>query len=237
MHLPDGTINNQASLTFIVLSGGFVLGAIRQVKSQLFEKIKANVPQLATEFGSLSSPKIKNYLNIKPEAKKALRRSFYVFSAVYLVQLFDFPIINGVSGHLIGASLAGIVLGPALGGLTMSAVLLVQALSGDGGIMALGANIFTMAIVGSAAGYYCFIWLKNFLSISAAIFLATALSVIASAAAFGLILFVSHQIGFTQLLSEIIIPHLEVGLLEGLFSLVIIRSIFSTNLPSYQPTR
>ena len=230
MHLSDGVIGNQASLTFIGMSGVFAFWAIKQVKSRLFEKIKVLAPQLATEFGSSSAPKISSRLQVRPQAKKIIPKLVMVFSLVYAVQLFDFPIINGVSGHLIGAALAGIVLGPALGALTVAAVLAVQAVFlGDGGLLALGANIFNMAVVGSAGGYYFFILAKKYLPNYASIFFAAFFSVIFSALAFGLIMFISRQIIISQLFSEILWPHAIIGLIEGLLTVVVIKFILTTN--------
>lgn len=230
MHLPDGTIGNQASLAYIGMSGVFVFWAIKRVKRDLFEKVKSFVPQLATEFGSLAAPKISSRLEIRPEAKKIILKLVVVFSLVYVVQFFDFPIINGVSGHLLGAALAGLVLGPALGMLVMSAVLFVQAMFfNDGGLMALGANIFTMAVAGSAGGYLVYQIIKNYLPNNPSIFFAAFLSVLGSALAFGLIMFVSHQIIISQLFSEIILPHMVIGLIEGLLTVLAIKFILKAN--------
>lgn len=230
MHLPDGIINHQVSLTFITLSGAFVFWAIKEARSRLLEKVKIFAPQLATEFGSLAAPKISSRLEIRPEAKKIILKLVVVFSLVYAVQFFDFPIINGVSGHLLGAALAGMVLGPALGILVMSAVLFVQAMFfNDGGLIALGANIFTMAVVGAGGGYLIYRLIKNYLSDNLSIFLAAFLSVFGSALAFGLIMFISHQIIFSRLFSEILLPHVIIGLVEGILTVLAIKYLFPTS--------
>lgn len=73
---------------------------------------------------------------------------------VFAAQMFTFPVIGGTSGHLIGAVLAAILLGPWAATLVMAAVISVQALVfQDGGLLVLGANIFHMGIVGSIGGY------------------------------------------------------------------------------------
>lgn len=73
---------------------------------------------------------------------------------VFVAQMLNFPVAGGTSGHLLGATLAAVLLGPAAAIIVMSTVLIVQALLfADGGILALGANIFNMAIVGPLAGY------------------------------------------------------------------------------------
>ncbi|HEY9708861.1 MAG TPA: energy-coupling factor ABC transporter permease, partial [Oculatellaceae cyanobacterium] len=68
-----------------------------------------------------------------------------------------FPIPGGTSGHLLGGTLAGALLGPWAGSLVMVAVFIVQAVVfQDGGLTVLGANIFNMGLVGTFCGYYLY---------------------------------------------------------------------------------
>ncbi|MFC2072606.1 energy-coupling factor ABC transporter permease [Chloroflexota bacterium] len=76
---------------------------------------------------------------------------------IFAAQMLNFPVVGGTSGHLIGAALAAILLGPWASVLIMSCVLLAQSLIfQDGGLLALGANIFNMGIVASFSGYYLY---------------------------------------------------------------------------------
>jgi len=76
---------------------------------------------------------------------------------IFAAQMLNFPIAGGTSGHLIGAALAAILLGPWAGVLIMSCVLIAQSLIfQDGGLLALGANIFNMGIIASFSGYYIY---------------------------------------------------------------------------------
>ena len=76
---------------------------------------------------------------------------------IFAAQMLNFPIAGGTSGHLIGAALAAILLGPWAAVLIMSCVLIAQCLIfQDGGLLALGANIFNMGIVASFSGYYLY---------------------------------------------------------------------------------
>ncbi len=73
---------------------------------------------------------------------------------VFAAQMLNFPVAGGTSGHLIGAVLVAVLLGPSAAVLAMTTVLIVQCLVfADGGLTALGANIFNMAVVAPAAGY------------------------------------------------------------------------------------
>jgi len=77
-----------------------------------------------------------------------------VAAFIFAVQMVNFPILPGVSGHLLGGALAAILVGPYTGALCVSIVLIVQALLfADGGVTALGTNITNMAVIGVAAGY------------------------------------------------------------------------------------
>jgi cobalt/nickel transport system permease protein len=68
---------------------------------------------------------------------------------VFAAQMLNFPVAGGTSGHFLGAALATVLLGPWLACLVLAVVLLVQAfLFADGGLSALGANIFNMGVVG-----------------------------------------------------------------------------------------
>lgn len=75
-------------------------------------------------------------------------------SFIFAAQMLNFPVAGGTSGHLIGAVLAAILLGPSGAVIAVTAVLIVQALLfADGGVLALGANAFNMAVAGSVGGY------------------------------------------------------------------------------------
>jgi len=76
---------------------------------------------------------------------------------IFAAQMLNFPVAAGTSGHFMGGVLAAALLGPASGALAMTSVLAVQCLVfQDGGITALGANVFNMAIAGSAGGWLAY---------------------------------------------------------------------------------
>jgi cobalt/nickel transport system permease protein len=73
---------------------------------------------------------------------------------IFAAQMINFPVGNGTSGHLVGGALLSFTLGPAAASIVMTAILATQALVfQDGGVLALGANVFNMAIAGVVAGY------------------------------------------------------------------------------------
>jgi cobalt/nickel transport system permease protein len=81
---------------------------------------------------------------------------------IFAAQMLNFPVAGGTSGHLIGGVLTAVLLGPSAAILVMTCVLMVQCLMfADGGLMALGANIFNMAIVSVCGGYFVFRAIKR----------------------------------------------------------------------------
>ena len=76
---------------------------------------------------------------------------------VFAAMMLNFPIMGGTSGHLVGGVLCAVLLGPAAAVLVISCVLILQCfVFADGGVLALGANVFNMAVVCSVGGYYIY---------------------------------------------------------------------------------
>jgi cobalt/nickel transport system permease protein len=76
---------------------------------------------------------------------------------VFAVQMLNFPVAAGTSGHLLGGALAAILLGPWMGALVVTVVIVVQALLfADGGIVVLGLNVLNMALVTALVGWLVF---------------------------------------------------------------------------------
>lgn len=101
---------------------------------------------------------------------------------VFAAQMINFPVGVGTSGHLVGGALLAIALGPAAASIVMTAILAVQALLfQDGGVLALGANVFNMALAGVVAGYLPYHYWGGTSLRTAAVFLGGFLSVFTSA--------------------------------------------------------
>lgn len=76
---------------------------------------------------------------------------------VFAAQMLNFPVFGGTSGHLLGGTLTAVMLGPGAAVVVMTCVLIVQCLMfSDGGLLALGANVFNMAVVSVCGGYLAF---------------------------------------------------------------------------------
>lgn len=85
-----------------------------------------------------------------------------VAAFVFAVQMLNFPVASGTSGHLLGGVLAAVLVGPWAGAICITLVLVVQGLFfADGGLSALGLNVFNMAIVGAMGGYAIFVLIRR----------------------------------------------------------------------------
>jgi cobalt/nickel transport system permease protein len=83
-------------------------------------------------------------------------------SVSFVIMMFNVPLPGGTSGHAVGSALAAIVLGPWAAVLAITVALVIQALFfGDGGILALGANVFNMAIAMSFTAYFLYRWISG----------------------------------------------------------------------------
>lgn len=142
---------------------------------------------------------------------------------VFAAQMLNFPVLGGTSGHLIGGSLLSILLGPLAGSLAMTTVIVAQALFlQDGGLVALGANIFNISIVTCMSGYAIFRLLGRNAGGGKRLFLAGFLagwfSTVISAAFCALELGLSGAIPLRIGLMTMVGYHAAVGILEGMLT-------------------
>lgn len=117
-----------------------------------------NVATVATTY-AVSAGGVGNAVRVanKKLGEKQVPLMGILAAFIFAAQMLNFPIAGGTSGHFLGAALAAILLGPWAGVLIMSCVLIAQSLIfQDGGLLALGANIFNMGIVASFSGYYIY---------------------------------------------------------------------------------
>jgi cobalt/nickel transport system permease protein len=103
-------------------------------------------------FWAAASNFVKKTLKAKQVPLLAIAAAFS-----FVIMMFNVPIPGGSTGHAVGGVLIAILLGPWAASIAISVALVVQALLfGDGGITAIGANCFNMAIVLPFVGYYAY---------------------------------------------------------------------------------
>ncbi|MFD4586112.1 energy-coupling factor ABC transporter permease [Streptomyces sp. NPDC058423] len=171
MHVPDGFINVPVSAAAGVVAAGAVVVSLRGARRELGGTTPAG-----------------GYGGERTAPLAGLVAAF-----VFAVQMLNFPVAAGTSGHLLGGALAAILVGPYTGVLCLSVVLLLQGvLFADGGLTALGVNILLMGVVTVVVAYTLFRALVRVLpkkrrSVTVATFIAALVSVPASAVAFTLL--------------------------------------------------
>ncbi|MGW3648235.1 energy-coupling factor ABC transporter permease [Streptomyces sp. NPDC000878] len=146
-----------------------------------------------------------------------------VAAFIFAVQMLNFPVAAGTSGHLLGGALAAILVGPYTGVLCVSVVLLMQGiLFADGGLTALGVNITVMAVVTSVVAYATFRGLVKVLpkkrrSVTVSAFVAAAISVPAAAFAFTLVYAIggTTDVPIGRVLTAMVGVHVLIGLGEA----------------------
>ncbi len=98
---------------------------------------------LVLPFWGLGVRKIRQTMNARSVPLISLMAAFS-----FVIMMFNIPLPGGTTGHAVGAALAAIVLGPEVAVIAVSIALIIQAFFfGDGGVLALGANCFNMAVV------------------------------------------------------------------------------------------
>jgi cobalt/nickel transport system permease protein len=159
---------------------------------------------------------------------------------VFAAQMINFPVAGGTSGHLIGAVLAAVLLGPSAAVIVISAVLIVQCLMfADGGISALGANIFNMGIIGGVGGWAVYYLVSRLVKglfgcVVAAAFAAWCSTVMASVACAGE-LASSHTVRWAVALPAMAGVHMLIGIGEGLITALVLVAIARTRPELVQP--
>ncbi|MEV5848787.1 energy-coupling factor ABC transporter permease [Streptomyces sp. NPDC051985] len=156
-----------------------------------------------------------------------------VAAFIFAVQMLNFPVAAGTSGHLLGGALAAILVGPYTGVLCVSVVLLMQGiLFADGGLTALGVNITDMAIVTTVVAYAVFRGLLKVLprtrrSVTAASFVAALLSVPAAAVAFTLLYAVggTTDVSLGKVATAMVGVHVLIGVGEAVITALTVGAV------------
>ncbi|MBN1341249.1 MAG: PDGLE domain-containing protein [Phycisphaerae bacterium] len=149
---------------------------------------------------------------------------------VFAAQMLNFPVAGGTSGHLVGAVLTAVLLGPSAAVIVISAVLIVQCLMfADGGISALGANVFNMAMVAGVGGWAIYYLVSRafkglFGRVLAAAFSAWCGTVLASIACAGELV-ASHTVGWSVALPAMAGVHALIGIGEGIITALVLVAV------------
>jgi cobalamin biosynthesis protein CbiM len=155
---------------------------------------------------------------------------------IFAVQMLNFPVAAGTSGHLIGAALATVLVGPYAATLAITIVLLLQALLfADGGLSALGLSVFNMSFIAVWVSYGIFVLLKKILpktkpSTAAAAGVAALVSVPAAAAGFVLQYAIGANATFSvsAVLTAMVGTHVLIGIGEALITMFAVGAVLAS---------
>ncbi|MFH9437590.1 energy-coupling factor ABC transporter permease [Streptomyces rochei] len=158
-----------------------------------------------------------------------------VAAFIFAVQMLNFPVAAGTSGHLLGGALAAILVGPYTGVLCVSVVLLMQGiLFADGGLTALGVNITDMAIVTTVVAYALFRGLVKVLprtrrSVTVASFVAALVSVPAAALAFTFLYWIggTTDVAIGKVATAMIGVHVLIGIGEAAITALTVGAVIA----------
>ena len=155
---------------------------------------------------------------------------------IFAVQMLNFPVAAGTSGHLLGGALAAVLVGPYAATLALTVVLVMQAfLFADGGLSAIGLNVFNMSVLGVWGGYAVFLLARKILP-------KTKSSIPIAAAAAGLISVPIAAIGFviqyavgatatfsvSTVLGAMVGTHILIGIGEAIITALTVSAVIAS---------
>lgn len=126
MHIPDGLLDPVTTVVLWVVTIVVMIFGVKKI-NKVFEEE--------------DSEKLIPYIGV-------------LAATIFAFQFVNYPVPGGTSGHLVGGTLVGVILGPWAAVIVIFMILVVQSLFGDGGITAIGANTFNMGIIGGIVGFY-----------------------------------------------------------------------------------
>ena len=155
---------------------------------------------------------------------------------IFAVQMLNFPVVAGTSGHLLGGALAAVLVGPWAATLALTVVLVMQAfLFADGGLSALGLNVFNMSIIGVWVGYAVFLLVKKILPRSkASIVIASAIGALISVPAAALGFTLQYAMGanatfsVSTVLGAMVGTHVLIGIGEALITGLTVSAVLAS---------
>jgi cobalamin biosynthesis protein CbiM len=159
-------------------------------------------------------------------------------TAVYIfaVQMLNFPVAAGTSGHLLGAALAMVLVGPYAATLALVVVLIIQAfLFADGGLTALGLNIFNMGVIGVWVSFIAFMLLKKiFPKTKSWLVIATFVSALISVPAAAIGFVIQYAIGANAtfsvgaVLNAMVGTHILIGIGEAIITALTVSAVLAS---------
>lgn len=151
-----------------------------------------------------------------------------IAAGIFALQAFNLPTGFGVSGHLVGGALAAIVLSsPFAAVFVLMIVLVIQALIfGDGGVLALGANIINMGVIAGFTGFYTFKFLKDKIKTAPAAAVAGWLACVVASVCAALEIALLGAVPLNVGLPAMFVYHALIGIVEAIITAVVVTLVF-----------
>jgi cobalamin biosynthesis protein CbiM len=154
---------------------------------------------------------------------------------IFAMQMLNFPVAAGTSGHLVGAALAAVLIGPWAASLALTVVLVIQALFfADGGLIALGLNIFNLAFVAVFVAWGVFLFIRKLLPKKRiSLLIATGVSAFISVPVAALAFSLQFALGGTDAISAATVTvamvsvHLFIGIGEAIISVLTVSAVLA----------
>ena len=164
------------------------------------------------------------YFANKQEDRPSAGKFATVTSLIFAMQMLNFPVQNGTSGHLLGGILAVSLLGAPFAVLSMALVLAVQAVFfGDGGVNALGANVINMGLIGAAGAGFLFERLKKGgVPQTLSLALASWLSVVLASLACSVEVALSGAVELSKVIPAMLSVHALIGIGEAILTVAVV---------------
>ncbi len=209
MHIPDGLLDPITTIVlWIVTIAIMILGYFRMGK--MFEKE--------------DSEKMIPYIGV-------------LAAVIFAFQFVNYPVPGGTSGHLVGGTLVGVILGPWASVIVLFLILVIQSLFGDGGITALGPNAFNMGIIGGIVGFYIVVLLvrlfnktslKKELKVTIATAIGSYIAIVLASFICGIEIGIGGAIPMEIAIPAMVFWHLIIGIGEAIISALIVFYIYKT---------
>jgi len=207
MHIPDGLIDPVQIIIFWIASIA-IIGIGFKKMGKIFEEE--------------DSEKLIPYIGV-------------LAATIFAFQFVNYPVPGGTSGHLVGGTLVGVILGPWAAVIVLFMILIVQSLFGDGGITAIGINTFNMGVIGGIVGFYLVklivkalnsTSLQKEMKVTVATGIGSYIAIVLAAFIAGVQIGLSGAIPLEVAIPAMVYWHLIIGIGEGIISALIISFIY-----------
>jgi cobalt/nickel transport system permease protein len=207
MHIPDGLLDPVTTVVLWIVTIAVIIFGFKKM-GKIFEEE--------------DSEKLIPYIGV-------------LAATIFAFQFVNYPVPGGTSGHLVGGTLVGVILGPWAAVIVLFMVLVVQSLFGDGGITALGANTFNMGIIGGIGGFYIVkviililnkTSLKKETKVTIATGIGSYIAIILASLICGIEIGIGGVIPFAIVIPAMVFWHLIIGIGEAVISALIVYFIY-----------